>query len=166
MRLGPWALLLAAGCAAPPAGEEVPHQSLEDFSMHQSVRGRKGWTMKARAAKLIEESNQAKLTEPMIEVYRLGQPALRARGARGTVDLATQDVVLSGAVVLDLLDEDSVLRTEELLFDAGKRQFRSERDVVLERPGAVIRGKGCEADAELREVRIFRQESTYTGGSR
>jgi LPS export ABC transporter protein LptC len=139
---------------------------MEGLSMTQSVRGRKSWKVEARTARLREDSNHASLTAPVVEIYRLGKPALRARSRLGSADMDTQDVVMTGGVVLDLLEENSVLRTDRLRFDSAKRRFLSDRPVVLERPGAVIRGQGCEADADLKEVRVFKQESAFRGGSK
>ncbi|MBI5211096.1 MAG: LPS export ABC transporter periplasmic protein LptC [Elusimicrobia bacterium] len=155
------AAALLAGCRPPKAEAPESYQSLEDFTMSRSRFGKESWVLKARLALLYEDSKSAMLTAPDMEVMEAGRKILRARASRGTADIETHDVVLVGAAKLDFLQEDSVLETEELKFSSKARQFHTDREVVLRRPGAVIHGKGCVAGSDLSEVRVFNQRSVF-----
>ncbi|MBI5624873.1 MAG: LPS export ABC transporter periplasmic protein LptC [Elusimicrobia bacterium] len=158
-------ILLSASCKTAKPDPHAPQQSLEGFTMTRSKDGVPVWKLKARLAILREDTKKALLTEPVLEVQEEGKLVLRARALRGTAHIETHDVLLTGSAKLDFVQEDSVLETEELQFVPATRQFKSDRDVVLRRPGAVIRGTGCVAGADLSEVRVFNQRSVIQPGA-
>ncbi|MBI4677912.1 MAG: LPS export ABC transporter periplasmic protein LptC [Elusimicrobia bacterium] len=169
MRLAPalaGLALLACSCLSAKTDVPAPQQSLEDFTMTRSKDGSEIWELKARVAILREDSKTAFLTEPRLEVRDKGRPMLRARGRKGTAHIEKRDVLLSGAAKLDFVQEDSVLETEELMFDPQANQFKTDREVILRRPGAVVRGTGCIAGSDLSEVRIFNQRSVIQAAPR
>ncbi|MBI5883070.1 MAG: LPS export ABC transporter periplasmic protein LptC [Elusimicrobia bacterium] len=156
---------LAASCKEVKPDAHAPQQSLEDFTMTRSKDGVPVWLLQSRVAFLREDSKKALLSEPRLEVRELGKPILRAQARRGTAHIENHDVLLSGAAKLFFVQEDSTLETEELMFVPQTRQFRSDREVVLRRPGAVVRGTGCVAGSDLSEVKIFNQKSVIQPGA-
>jgi LPS export ABC transporter protein LptC len=156
-------VVLAASCKGSAPDPHSPQQSLEDFTMTRSKDGAAVWKLQARVAFLREDSRKALMTEPVLEVRENGKPILRARALKGTAHIDTHDVLLSGSALLEFLEEDSTLETEELRFVPESRQFKSDRDVVFRRPGAVVRGTGCVAGSDLSEVRVFNQRSVIQG---
>lgn len=161
------AALSLAGCeSAVPAGEPAPMQTLEDFSLRQTAHGKLSYLLKARLAVLRENDQEAALSDPRMELYQGGKVTVRVRGRSGHADLQTFNVHLASSVVLDLIEERSTMRTEELLYDEKRGVFHTQAPVILERPGATLRGRGFEADHRGTSARIFNQESVISTDER
>ncbi|MDX6768585.1 MAG: LPS export ABC transporter periplasmic protein LptC [Elusimicrobiota bacterium] len=156
----PLVLLLAAGCGRrqAAAGEERV-QTLDGLVLRQSENGRPSWTLRARLAVLREDQKKAVLSDPAMEFLRDGKVVSRVTAAAGEVDTETRDVRLSQSVALDSLDDASRLTTEELLFSSARQRFRTDREVLVKRPDATLRGSGLEATPDLSEIRVFNQRT-------
>lgn len=153
-------LFVAAACGQRrPAASEERSQTLDGLVLRQSVSGRPSWTLKARLAVLREDQKKALLSEPSMEFLRDGQVVSRVTAATGEVDTETRDVRLTQSVTLDSLDDRSRLTTEELTFSSARQRFRTDREVLVRRPDAVLRGSGLEATPDLSEIRVFNQRT-------
>lgn len=163
-RWGAAALALAgAACeSAPPAQDSTPIQTLEDFTLRQTRKGKLAYLLRAQLAVLRENDQKAALTEPRMELFENGKTSVRVRSRTGNADLATSHVHLASSVVLDLIEERSTMKTEELFYDDKRSVFFTEGPVTLERPGAIVRGRGFEADHRGSSARIFNQESVIS----
>lgn len=154
------ALLPAAACGpkrAAPAEERT--QTLEGLELRQSEGGRPSWTLKARLAVLREDQKKALLSEPVMEFLRAGKVVSRVTAAAGEIGTDTRDVVLEREVTLDSLDDRSRLTTERLDFSSARQRFTTDREVLVKRPEATLRGSGLEATPDLSEIRVFNQRT-------
>ncbi len=131
--------------------------------MSQSTRGAVDWSLKARSAVLREDAKLAELTEPRMEFLKNGKVVSRVSSLRGIVRTDTHDVVLSTGVVLDAIEDRSVLKTETLDYSSKTRLFTTQADILVTRPDGVLRGRGLEAKPDLSEIRIFNQQSVIKG---
>ena len=158
------AVLSLASCGSRTEGERVERrQVMEGLTLSQSEKGAPSWTLKSPLAVLREDSKRATLEKPAMEFYRGGKAVSRVTALGGEVDTATHDVRLSSSVVLDSFDDKSKLTTTELLYSADKKKFTTKADILVQRPEGVLRGRGMEATPDLTEIRIFNQQSTFTG---
>ena len=160
--------LAGAACESAPSAEDLtPVQTLEDFTLRQTRGGKLAYLLRAERAVLRENDQKAALTEPRMELFENGKTSVRVRGRTGNADLSTSQVHLASSVVLELLQERSTMKTEELFYDDKRSGFFTEGPVVLERQGAIVRGRGFEADHRGTSARIFNQESVIsTDGKR
>jgi LPS export ABC transporter protein LptC len=150
----------AAACApaaAPPRTDR--RQTIEGLTMSQTDHGRPGWTLRSRLALLREEENAATLEAPTMEFYTDGKVVSRVTSLVGEIATDTHDVHLSSSVVLDSIDDHSVLTTDKLIYSSKTRLFSTDSDVVVHRPQGVVYGRGMEATPDLSEIRIFHQHS-------
>lgn len=150
--------------AAAPVTET--RQILEGFSLRQSKQGALSWALSARIALLHEGSRQVSITEPRLEFYNDSKLAARGESLRGMTDMGTTDVVLSSAVKITSLRDGAVLTTDNLIYLAQQKQFTTESEVVLSRPGVVLRGRGLRANHDLSEVRIRHQTTVVAPSAR
>ena len=116
------------------------------------------WRLNAPQASLTMEGD-AELTEPEIFFYKAGEHSSTARSRKAKVRGGTHDVVLEGDVVIASLAERTTLRTPRLDYSAAEGLFRTDAEVLVERPGAKLKGRGLQADSALENVTIFRQET-------
>lgn len=121
--------------------------------MTQTGEGRTLWELHAPRATLTL-SGEARLTEPRIVFYRNGRPASTAVSKRASVKGQSRDVTLEEEVVIVSDEEKSTLRTDILHYDSKDRRFHTDSPVVVDRPGARVKGTGMDADSTLSTIRI------------
>lgn len=126
--------------------------------MTQTAKGSRIWTLSAPTARVTMEGT-ALLASPEIRFFRDGRHASTARSKTATVRGDGKDVSLIGDVVIIAIRDKTTLKTVRLDYSAGTERFRTDEDVVVERPDAVLRGKGLEADAALTDITIYKQET-------
>lgn len=164
-RLWPW-LLCAAVCScarrARQAGQE-PQQTLRDLTLSQSYKSAPLWDLKAEAARLTDEDKRAVLDSPKMDFYKDRKLTTTVTAQTGFVRMDTRDVKLSSSVVVRSLEDSSVLRTSELDYSSARQKFFTDKDVVVVRPGGVLRGRGLEATPDLSEIRVFNQRAEIEG---
>ncbi len=149
-----------AACKKSPATQAFePSQTLEGLTLSQSAEGAPAWTLSARQAVLRETDKTADLLEPRMEFFSGGKVVSRLSAATGAARTDTHDVRLSSAVVVESLVDRTVLRTTVLDYSSKKGLFETRADVLVTRPGGVLRGKGLEAKPDLSEIRIFDQRT-------
>lgn len=155
-------LLLAAACAEKePLAREDAAQTLEDFSMTQSVKGRQAWALSAPRAHLMQ-AGSALLSKPRIELFRDGKVTSTAEGEEAIVREGSQDFLLRGKVRIFSPSEKATLTTDLLRYVAKTARFQTDSAVTLVQPGAVLKGKGLDADSSLSEIRIRQMETRLT----
>lgn len=157
------ALLCACGRSRPKAAGE-PVQSLAGLTLSQTYQGQKVWDLAGGEAALTDEESRASVRGPRMTFYRDGKPASTLVAQAGEFGLKSRDVLLSSSVVVTSLDDHSVLKTEELRFLADRRKFFTDKEVLVDRPGAKLRGSGLEATPDLSEIRVFNQRSIIEKG--
>lgn len=154
------AALLSAACAKDlPPPPEGASQTMIEFTMTQTAKGSRIWTLDAPRARVTLEG-AALLEKPEIKFYRAGKHASTARSLQASVRGDGKDVALVGQVVIIAPRDKTTLRTERLDYDSKAERFKTDDAVVVERPDAVLRGRGLEADAALTDITIYRQETT------
>ena len=156
------AALALGGCrrAKVPTGASVhARQVLEEFSMSEDRLGKKEWSLQARFALLNEQNQEISLSAPRMEFFEKAKPTSMVESLQGTAELSSHDILLSSHVVMTSTVEQSVLRTEELHYSDSRKKFYTDADVELTQPSGVLHGKGLEADPNLSEVRIFKQNA-------
>ena len=158
------ALLGAGGCRQSRPTVSEPVQTMEDFVLDQRVRGVHVWELSARTAVLHEEAGDALLTAPRMRFFRDGRVVSRVSSLTGKVLVATHDVFLSSSVVLDAVEDRSVLETDSLTYSAKRDRFLTDAEVRVRRPEGRLRGRGLEAKPDLSEIRIFNQRAEVKEG--
>lgn len=126
--------------------------------MTQTAKGSRIWTLHAPSARVTMDG-AALLESPEIRFYRDGRHASTARSKTAAVRGDGKDVALVGDVVIIAIKDKTTLKTVRLDYSAATERFKTDEDVVVERPDAVLRGKGLEADAALTDITIYRQET-------
>jgi len=140
---------------------ERPRQTVEGFSLSQSNKGQPLWDLHAPHAELREDDHESDLELPKLQIYKNGKLASTLTAETGVVDMRTYDVTMSSRVLATSLDDGSTLSTEELKYDGKNGKFRTDKDVLVKKPGGVMRGKGLEANKDLSEIRVFKQSSVF-----
>jgi LPS export ABC transporter protein LptC len=148
--------------ARPTASE--PLQTMEDFVLDQTVGGVQVWELAARSAVLHEEAGHAVLDQPRMRFFRGGRVVSRVSSVTGKVMVATHDVFLSTSVVLEALEDRSVLETDAMTYSAKRDRFLTDAEVLVKRPEGRLRGRGLEARPDLSEIRIFNQRAEVKEG--
>ena len=159
------AALSACSKSSAPAPEQ-PLQVIEGFTVSQADHGSRLWTMEGASAVLAEDAKQVAAVSPRLKFFKGGRQVTEVTSGSGVLRTDTNDVRLSSAVVVRSLDEDSVLKTDELLWDSKKNKYVTDQEVTITRPEGVLHGKGLEASSDLGEIKIHHQTSVIEKGAR
>ena len=153
------AALLAAACAKEvPTPPEGASQTMVEFTMTQTTKGARIWSLAAPRARVTLEG-AAVLEKPEVKFFRAGKHSSTARSRQASVHGDGKDVALVGDVVIIAPRDKTTLRTQRLDYDTKAERFKTDEAVVVERPDAVLRGRGLEADATLTDITIYHQET-------
>jgi LPS export ABC transporter protein LptC len=136
-----------------------PKQRLSALAVSQSQSGVSLWDLKADRAVLADVEAVADVSDPRMQFYRDGKLASRLTALHGVVHMTTNDVQLSSGVVVTSVEDQTTLRTEQLLFSSSKKKFYTDREVRVRRPGGSLVGQGLEASPDLSEITVFHQRS-------
>jgi LPS export ABC transporter protein LptC len=150
----------ATGCARKDASAAAePLQRLEDVQLSQETLGSPAWSLRAQTATLKQGDAVAELEKPLISFYKKRKEVSRVSAAMGVLQTETSDVTLSTSVIVHSLEDDTTLKTEELIYSSKRKKFYTDREVIVRRPGGNLIGKGLEASPDLTDIRIFNQRT-------
>ena len=141
---------------AQSTGEQLPDQVISNFSITETTRTKKEWSLEAQKAYIYEKRNVLEAQLIKITFFDEGggvRSVLTAR--RGSLDRnsndmqAREDVAVTGA-------DGVVLRTESLSWQNQKREIVSDDSVTVIRHGDTLTGWGFRGDADLTEFEILK----------
>ncbi|MDE2038498.1 MAG: LPS export ABC transporter periplasmic protein LptC [Elusimicrobia bacterium] len=153
------AALCLASCRSKNSASTEPAQRMEGVRLSEQTLGRPAWRLKARQASLERGDSMALLSQPKIQFFENGREVSEACADSARIDTANDDVTLSSGVVVRSLKDSTTLRTESLHYSSARKRFFSDQDVLVRRPGGIMRGRGLEASADLSDIRVFRQRT-------
>jgi LPS export ABC transporter protein LptC len=148
----------ASGASSSPPPPKGPEATLSQIHMIETREGARLWELWADRAEVHERDGYTNLfreSQPVKVRLYSNQGQLTCTADRAWVDMKTKDVRLEGGVIARS-DQGTELRTEELRWLAASRRVQTDRPVAVTRGGLVSRGRGMEGEADLEQVRIFR----------
>ncbi|MFH1618343.1 MAG: LPS export ABC transporter periplasmic protein LptC [bacterium] len=154
-------------CACREAGESVssgdagPVQQMSGLTMRAMNRGFYTWDLTSDFAVLAEAESKARLTNPKINFHRQGKIVSRVSALRGTLFTATKDMELRDNVVVNAVEDESVLKGKTLYFTSATDKIWSRDSVTLYQQGSVVKGKGFFANPDLSEIVIEKQKTIF-----
>jgi len=139
-------------------------QVMHGLTMTQTRKGRKLWKLSSPKAK-IQLDGEALLDSPEVLFFREGEKehSTTARSKTASVEAESQDVHLVGNVVITAHAEETILKTDRLVYHNELEKFRTESEVLVTRPGMRLKGVGMEADAGLTDITIYKQRTVLHG---
>lgn len=157
------AVLVLAGCNAeseppqPPEGVALPDQEVMEFSLTETVRGSKSWTLFADRAEVFDRKGYSRVHGVKIMFYGPdGEVSSVLTSLRGRVTKNTKDLEAFGQVVVETSDGVK-LETESLKWDNRAGRIWSSEFVTVTRKREVLTGYGFDSDPDLTNVQIHDQ---------
>ena len=151
-------LIVVVGCSS-EMGEQTPalplaDEVVQDFSMEESLEGRRQWLLTADSAFVFEGKGVTVVYGVKVTFYdENGNESSWLSGDSGMV-WRSEELWIGGEV--KLLSSDSlVLRTHSLRWDPKKNLVWTEDTVYVEGQGISIVGKGVEADPSMKELKVL-----------
>lgn len=130
--------------------DEIRHTAVED--------GRRSWSLEAASASYSDSAQTVTFEDVRVVFFREDGGEVAVRGRRGRLDTATNDITLSGEVVVQ--DADYTLSAERLDYDQARRRIRIPVPVTI--TGASLRLTAGRMTVEL-ESEIARLEGSVKG---
>lgn len=147
------------------AGTASPSISLQQVHMIETREGSKLWEIRADQVEVNEREGFTVLTKvnrPIQIAFFSSQGQATCVADRATLDLATKDVRLEGAVVARS-EQGVELKTEQLRWIAASRRLQTDQAVTITRGNLISRGRGMEAETDLERVRLFQNITSQVG---
>ncbi len=117
------------------------------------------WDLNSKKAKLNEKMGTMTFVKPNLKFYKDNKVVSTIMAEKGELNLNTRDTVLTDNVIVNSKVEDSVLKTEKLLFSAAKKKIWTEEKVSVYRQNTIVTGRGLTANPDLSEIEIRNQET-------
>ncbi len=119
------------------------------------------WILQAKQAKVYNDRKETWLKDVDVEFYdETGQKSLHLVSDEGTKSDKSGNVVATGNVQATSFVEGIILKTSELMYDAGINKIVSDKHVIIERGNLITSGDGLESNLSLTEARILRNVTT------
>jgi LPS export ABC transporter protein LptC len=135
----------------------MAEQAVEKFTITETEFGKLKMVLESESAVIDDVKKTAYLRLPRVKFYNKGNYASTLITENAEINLETYDVIGHGKCTVDTSDNEH-LRTTELYYDAKKEIVYSKNDVVVQRPGETVYGKGFEADTKLDKITIRNQK--------
>ena len=168
------ALLALAGCqsqpASTPSGADVrlPDQEARDFTLTESLEGRKNWTLWASYAAMYNDQSLVDAKTVRIEFFdKEGKKFSTLVAKTGRVHQRTNDLEARGDVVVTT-ESGIRMETDSLRWQNTAGKIVSDGFVKVTRQHDVVTGYGFESDPSLDHFHLRREvraEVTDTEGN-
>ncbi len=110
----------------------------------------------------FEDGNELRLERLRSTLFDGSGKRVTAKADEGIYTLKNAKILLKGHVLLETEDGDE-LKTSELSIDHKKMVMRSNRPVIFQRSGLLLKGKGFEYDFKTGKLVIHQQRSIIKG---
>jgi LPS export ABC transporter protein LptC len=132
-----------------------PVQTVEDFSLVQSLEGSRSWRLVSDLAVYTEGDSVLELSDVDLTFFQDDIPTTVLEGDSGRVDLKSGLMRIWGDVTADT-DDGRHLETQELLWNDSLETFHSDCLVVMTIPDSAgyttLSGRGVDLDTGLGSV--------------
>ena len=153
----------AVGChkdaPSTTSGEEVriPDQEARDFTLTESMEGRKSWTLWATYAAMYNDKNLVDARTVRIDFFdKEGKKNSSLTADQGIVFQRTNDLEARGKVHVTT-ESGVTLETDSLRWQNARGKIVSDAFVRVTRHGDVVTGYGFESDATLDHFHLARE---------
>jgi len=165
-------LAVLAGLLACGSGEPVdmdadrePVQTVEDFTLVQSLEGDRSWRLVSDLAVYTEGDSLLILSGVDLTFFEEDVPTTILRGDSGRVELTSGLMRIWGDVNADT-DDGRHLETQEIIWDDQMEIFHSDCLVVMTIPDSagstVLSGRGVDLDTDLGALEGVDIEEDFT----
>ncbi|MBI2070202.1 MAG: LPS export ABC transporter periplasmic protein LptC [Elusimicrobia bacterium] len=125
-----------------------------EFKMANYEGARLAYSLEGRRADLLERQETALIDAPLLKIYQQetqGKLLAEARGASGTLDLATKNIVLEGSVVYHVIPREQRLNTSKLIYRTAEHEMEVPEGTgyTLRTPQGTVDGSGLVAKEDL-----------------
>ena len=141
------------------SGEEVriPDQEARDFTLTESMEGRKSWTLWASYAAMFNDKNLVDAKTVRIDFFdKEGRKNSSLTADQGLVFQRTNDLEARGNVRVTT-ESGVTLETDSLRWQNARGKIASDAFVRVTRNGDVVTGYGFESDANLEHFHLARE---------
>ena len=135
---------------------EIPDQAIENFTITETMSGKKHWVVESPSAKIFEDQKKAFLQKPVMTFYNKGRYVSTLTADRGFIDLSNYDIIGEGRCSLATAKGENLDTTNVHYLSQAKKIVTDER-VKLVKVGIVVFGKGLEATPDLETITIKHQ---------
>ncbi len=165
-------LAVLAGLLACGSGEQAeldsdrePVQTVEDFTLVQSIAGDRSWRLVSDLAVYTEGDSLLILSGVDLTFFEEDIPTTMLRGDSGRVELRSGLMRIWGEVIADT-DDGRHLETEEIIWNDSLETFHSDCLVVMTIPDSagstLLSGRGVDLDTGLGAVAGVDIEDEFT----
>ncbi len=129
-------------------------QKIETFSLEGYSEGtKKKWEIEGKSADILEET--VRLDDVKAKSYGK-EGEVNLKGEEGEYDKKENTITIEKNVVVTT-SEGASLKTEKLVWDAGKQTASTDKDVSVEKDNIYCEGKGAFANPQEKKIRIDKE---------
>lgn len=139
---------------------EQPLVTNADMAM-QTVRlvenrgERTEWELEADSSETFQEENLTVLKNVRATFYPEEQPVIHVSGREGRLSMDTKDMIIRGDVTVQS-ESGYALKTEELRYNAEKKQVETDQAVEMAQEGLFVQGVGLTVNIDGKSLVVRR----------
>ncbi|MCD4775345.1 MAG: LPS export ABC transporter periplasmic protein LptC [Candidatus Aegiribacteria sp.] len=145
--------------------DREPMQTVEDFTLVQSLKGDRSWRLVSEVAIYTEGDSLLLISDVDLTFFEDDIPTTILKGDSGRVELQTGLMRIWGNVNAET-DDGRYLETQEIIWDDEMEIFHSDCLVVMTIPDSagetVLSGRGVDLDTGLGAVEGVDIEENFT----
>ncbi len=157
-------ILITGACEQQPSRKATStsepseaREHAEMFRLTETLGGRKSWELEAESATSFHEQERILMKGIKVDFYDTCEVLVSTLTAdSGAVDTKRSDMRVWGSVRL-VGNDESVLETDELQWDAKTEKVFTDGDVRITKADQMITGRGLVTDPRLERVVIKEQ---------
>lgn len=139
-------------------GQDGAHvQRGEDVLISESEMGQSKWLLSTKTADYYDDKQNIELTFPKLINKTHGKDDASIRADKGTYDLKTGLITLSGKVKGVSLEQGATVKTSQIYYNTQTHKVWTDKPVVLTRGGVSVKGAALEANSDFSEIQLYKQ---------
>jgi LPS export ABC transporter protein LptC len=134
---------------------------VNNFEVVETFNDRVLWILHAKVAEVYSSRKETRLKDVEVDFFDENGKSMHLISDYGVKDDQTGNIIASGNVQATAIQEGSILKTEELIYNAETRKITSEKHVIIEKGAMITEGDGLESDLHLTETKVLRNIMTF-----
>ena len=129
----------------------------EDVLISESEMGQSKWLLSTKTADYYDDEQKVELSFPKLINKTNGKDDASIRADKGSYDLTTGLITLTGKVKGVSLEQATTIKTSQVYYNTQTHKVWTDKPVTLTRGGVTVKGAAMQANSDFSEIQLYKQ---------